>query len=297
MRSLTDSPFISQHADSITSLASKINEAKVVQIITPADIEGVLAMIQLESAFLDLGINYRRKILPQLRHVGGDDDYEMPELEGFIIRISPNSDAITKLVIESEYVEISPLTTEFSISSSTKKHIGAVDCVLFCSAIASTLSPEGSRVRKVRPLTVTGSWLRQGSEVNYDPVYSFLRDHLDDEGSIDVRPITEVENIENGMVPNLSERMLKKLTKSWPEMNFEERSSALSELVLPVLRTDTISTMRLEELIWHRIVIPGCPTDIASQLKIAQDNWPMKDEEARLYASQVADKLLTNGYF
>ena len=54
-------------------------------------------------------------------------------------------------------------------------------------------------------------------------------------------------------------------------MDVEQRSSAISELVLPSLRLGGISTMRLEELVWHRAMIPGNDIDIASQLHQAQE--------------------------
>ena len=38
-----------------------ISSAKVVQLMAPADIEGVLALAQLESALLDNSQHYRRR--------------------------------------------------------------------------------------------------------------------------------------------------------------------------------------------------------------------------------------------
>ena len=125
---------------------------------------------------------------------------------------------------------------------------------------------------------------------------SVLRDHLDDEGSIDIRPLPEVSSPASGMIPGLSDRMLKRLSKGWGEMDVDERSSAISELVLPAMREDGLSTMRLEELIWHRAMIPGVETDIASQLYLSGNDWPETVDDARLHASGIADLLIKNGH-
>jgi len=296
LRSLLESPIFSSVEDVVSQISEKISEAKVVQIITPADIEGVLSLVQVESSFLDSKINYRRKIFPERKHVT-NDDYELTNLEGLKIIIAPFDEAKSNIEIKDDVIYLSPVSVEFQIDNSNKKHIGVIDTVALSACIASTIAPQGNRVRKVRPLSIAGNWLRQGVEVNYDPVYSIFRDHLNEEGSIDVRPITETIEIADGMIPDLPTRMLKKLKGKWGEMSFDERTSALSELVLPLLRNTTISTMRLEELIWHRMLIPGCDIDIASQLKIANDGWPDEDNAARLHASTVSDKLISQGYF
>ena len=80
-------------------------------------------------------------------------------------------------------------------------------------------------------------------------------------------------------------------------MDVEQRSSAISELVLPSLRLDGISTMRLEELVWHRAIIPGNDVDIASQLHTAQGLWPGEEIEAKVHASNILDGLIKNGHF
>ena len=54
--------------------------------------------------------------------------------------------------------------------------------------------------------------------------------------------------------------------------------------------------MRLEELIWHRAVVPGSDVDMASQLYMANSIWPQKEDEAKVHASSVLDNLIVNGY-
>lgn len=296
MRSLFETPIFSNIEDVVNQISDKISNASVVQIITPADIEGVLSLVQVESSFLDSKMNYRRKIFPERKHVINFEQ-ELPDLEGLKIIISPFDEPKSNLEIKGDIIYLSPISVEFQTDNSNKNHIGVIDTVALCACVASIIAPQGNRVRKVRPLSIAGNWLRQGVEVNYDPVYSIFRDHLNEEGTIDVRPITETVEIADGMIPDLPTRMLKKLRVRWGEMSFDERTAALSELVLPLLRNDAISTMRLEELIWHRMLIPGCDLDIASQLKIASDSWPDEDNAARLHASTVSDKLISQGHF
>ncbi len=296
MKNLLDCPIFSGQQEVISQISRILQQSNVVQIVTPADLQGVLSMIQLEASLLDSGINYRRKILPARKHVVAGE-LSLPDLEGLIVLINPFAEPSSKLAISDEKILINPIFSEFETEGSRNPHQGTLDCVAICSSIAAHISPDGARVRKVRPLTISGNWLRQGVEINYDPVYSLLRDHLNREGTLDVRSIVEVDELADDMIPDLSSRMLNKLAKRWDEMDFDNRSSALSELILPVLRNSKISTMRIEELIWHRLIIPGCAMDIASQLHLATNEWPDDDEKARLHASLVADKLLIEGHF
>ena len=278
------------------AIADQIKTAKLVQLMAPADLEGVLALAQLEAAFLDINLHYRRRVLPPRKHVSRDHIHELPDVDGLIIHIDPFFESQSTFEMEENHIHVFPLLVQIHFESSKKEHHGAVDCVAICAAIASLLAPDGSRVRKQRFLAATGCWLRQGIDSNYDPVMSLLRDHLDREGSIDICPLPEVPNPVVEMIPNFPERMLKRLSKAWVQMDVEQRSSAISELVLPTLRSEGISTMRLEELIWHRCMIPGVDVDIASQLHAANVNWPEDLDAARVHASSIADELIINGH-
>jgi hypothetical protein len=296
MNNLLQLSVFSSIEDKLAEVCEVINSAKLIQLMAPADLEGILALAQLEAAFLDNSIHYRRRVLAPRKHVGRDHIDELPEVDGLIIHIDPFSESRSSFEIVEEVIHIYPLEVELKFSESEKPHHGAIDCVAICAAISAILSPEGARVRKQRSMMIAGSWLRQGLNTNYDPVMLLLRDHLDSEGSIDIRPLPEVSKPAPGMIPGLSERMLKRLSKGWAEMDIDARSSAISELVLPALREDGISTMRIEELIWHRAMIPGFDSDIASQLHLATKNWPSQEDEARVHASEIADLLIMNGH-
>ena len=296
VNNLLQSTIFSSLEGQLNKICEAIGSANLVQLMTSADLDGVLALAQLEAAFLDNSLHYRRRVLPPRRHVGRDHVHELPDVDGLIIHIDPFLETQTLLEIGEKYIHIYPLAVELDFESSDKKHHGALDCVSICAVLASMLSPDGARVRKQRPMAIAGCWLRQGMESNYDPVMSMLRDHLDQEGSIDIRPLPEVPNPASGMIPGLAERMLKRLVKRWPEMDVEARSAAISELILPALRMDGISTMRLEELVWHRAMIPGIESDIASQLHLAGIGWPDDVDKARVHASSIADSLIMNGH-
>ena len=296
MNNLLHSTIFSSLEEQLSDVAKHIGSAKIVQLMAPADLEGVLALAQLEAGLLDNSQHYRRRVLPPRRHVGRDHEHELPEVDGLIIHIDPFHQTQNTLEINENYIHIFPLSVSVKFDSSTKEHNGAVECVAICAAIAAILAPEGTRVRKQRSMAFSGSWLRGGADANYDPVMSILRDHLDAEGSIDICPLPEVPEPEIDMIPGLSKMMLKRLTKSWPEMDVDQRSAAISELVLPTLRLDGISTMRLEELIWHRAMIPGNGIDIASQLHSANEQWPEDLDEAKIHASSILDSLITNGH-
>ena len=296
MNNLLQSVIFSPLENQLSQVCEAIKSAKLVQLMAPADLDGILALAQLEAAFLDVSLHYRRRVLPPRKHVARGEVQELPEVDGLIIHIDPFHETQNLIEITENFIHLFPLSVEVGFEESEKVHRGAVDCVATCAALAAILSPEGVRVRKQRSMAIAGCWLRQSMDSNYDPVMSVLRDHLDDEGSIDIRPLPEVSSPASGMIPGLSDRMLKRLSKGWGEMDVDERSSAISELVFPAMREDGLSTMRLEELIWHRAMIPGVETDIASQLYLSGNDWPETVDDARLHASGIADLLIKNGH-
>ena len=280
----------------LSEVSQTIVAAETIQLMAPADIEGMLALSQLEASFLDNGISYRRRVLAPRKHVPRDEISVKSVGEGLTIHIDPFHESVESFIISEELIHICPSLVEVSFGTSSKIHHGAIDCVAICGALASMIAPDGARVRRQRSMVLAGTWLRQSMEANYDPIMSMLRDHLDEEGSIDIRTIVEVKSPALGMIPGLSERMLKRLQKGWVTMDVDERSSAISELVLPSLRIEGLSTMRLEELIWHRALVPGHDIDIASQLYLQNEAWPIDADSARVHASTIADNLIVNGH-
>ena len=108
-------------------------------------------------------------------------------------------------------------------------------------------------------------------------------------------PLPEVPSPAPEMIPGLSERMLSRLQKGWPKMDAASRASALSELILPTLVNPTLSTPRLEELVWHRLVIGTSDVDVMSQVFLAEKAWPDDTGQAKIHASKLADLFLQTG--
>ncbi|MGB0312526.1 MAG: hypothetical protein ACPGDD_01400 [Poseidonia sp.] len=97
------------------------------------------------------------------------------------------------------------------------------------------------------------------------------------------------------MMPGLSERQLKRLAKVWPTMDADQRSMAISELLLPCVTESELSTPRLEELTWHRMLVGDEHIDLASQLHVVKQAWPEEADAGRLFASGLLDRWLGTG--
>ena len=79
-------------------------------------------------------------------------------------------------------------------------------------------------------------------------------------------------------------------------MDIDARSAALSELILPTLADSSLSTPRLEELVWHRLMIGTSDVDVMSQIYLAEKAWPEDSAEAKIHASKLADLFLKTGH-
>ena len=282
----------------ILELSEQIKVADMVHIHAPADLSGLLALSMLESAFLDTGIKYRRRFLPSDQHIPRDERLQ-PELpkEGLLIFIAPFEDTWTlEELPPTKYIHITPLSVSVRLGSKQSERRGALDVVAQCAALAAQMAPNGQKVRLLRPFAATGLWLREALDTTFDPIHTAVRDHLREEGSFRVVPLPEVPSPASGMIPGLSERMLSRLQKGWLKMDIDTRSSALSELILPTLTDSSLSTPRLEELVWHRLMIGTSDVDVMSQIFSAEKAWPEESSDAKIYSSKLADFFLKTGH-
>ena len=246
---------------------------------------------------IDEKISYRRRLLLARRDVPRDEVDRLPDTEGLLIHIDPFSHSSEGLSVAKNLIHITPFATIMEFEGSTTSHQGVVDSVAICAALANRLSNNSPRVRRLRPLSMAGQWLRDSLDATYDPALTVLRNHLDEEGSIQVVALPEVTDPDLSALDGIAVRMLKRLTKSWPEMNSDQRSQALSELALPVLREAKISTPRIEELIWRRAIIAEDGKDLASVLNEVRTKWPEGGDQTRVHASEMSDRLISNGAF
>lgn len=282
----------------ILELSEQIKVADMVHIHAPADLSGLLALSMLESAFLDTGIKYRRRFLPSDQHIPRDERLQ-PELpkEGLLIFIAPFEDTWTLDELPpTKYIHITPLSVSVRLGSKQSERRGALDVVAQCAALAAQMAPNGQKVRLLRPFAATGLWLREALDTTFDPIHTAVRDHLREEGSFRVVPLPEVPSPASGMIPGLSERMSSRLQKGWLKMDIDTRSSALSELILPTLTDSSLSTPRLEELVWHRLMIGTSDVDVMSQIFLAEKAWPEESSDAKIHSSKLADFFLKTGH-
>ena len=287
----------SEVKERIQNLSKQIRDASMVHIHAPADLSGLLSLSMLESAFLDTGVKYRRRFLPSHKSLPRDERAQPENIQdGLLIFIAPFEDTWEMNELpETEYIHITPLSVVVRLGANQSERRGALDVVAQCAALAAELVPNGQKVRLLRPFAGTGLWLREALDTTFDPIHTAIRDHLRDEGSFRMVPLPEVPSPAPGMIPDLSERMLSRLQKGWMKMDVTSRSSALSELILPTLENSSLSTPRLEELVWHRLMIGTSDIDVMSQVHLAEKAWPSDALKAKTHASKLADSFLKTG--
>jgi hypothetical protein len=279
--------------DSVIEEAVTFLQSEPLMLMTTADLHSILALGFLESALLDRGISYSRRILPPNSHIPPDENNLIPNQDNSsILFVDPwsriESSLPNVLVLSAQPVEV-----EFSHSSTKRR--GRIDVVLQSSAIASSLSPNGARSKRCRPYSGCGQWLMESLDTTMDPIHTLIRDFLRDEGSIQVSPLPDVQDPSVEMIPLASPRRLQRLKKLWDKMDASSRAQALSEYSLPLLSSSGISTARLEELIWKRMLIPNQSSDLASILFQIMKDWPSESDSAILHAGRMLDELLKTG--
>ncbi|MEC8106511.1 MAG: hypothetical protein VX115_02105 [Candidatus Thermoplasmatota archaeon] len=262
-------------------------------LVTTADLTSVLALGFLESALLDRGISYSRRILPPNSHIPPDEVDLVPKQSGVnVLFIDPWNRVETSM--ENAFI-IAPKPVEVEFRNSQTSRRGRVDAVLQCAVVASVLATNGSRTKRCRPYAGCGQWLMESLDTTIDPIHTMVRDFLRDEGTIQVLPLPEIPDASVAMMPRASPRRLKRLQKLWMEMDAPTRAQALSEFSLPLLSSEGLSTARLEELIWKRMRIPNESTDLATSLYRLTKAWPEQADAAVLHAGRLADEILKTG--
>ena len=262
-------------------------------LVTTADLTSVLALGFLESALLDRGISYSRRILPPNSHIPPDEVDLVPKQSGVnILFIDPWNRVETSM--ENAFI-IAPKPVEVEFRNSPTSRRGRVDAVLQCAVIASVLAMNGSRTKRCRPYAGCGQWLMESLDTTIDPIHTIVRDFLRDEGTIQVLPLPEIPDASVAMMPLASPRRLKRLQKLWTEMDAPTRAQALSEFSLPLLSSEGLSTARLEELIWKRMRIPNESTDLGTSLYRLTKAWPEQADAAVLHAGRLTDEILKTG--
>ena len=298
MRDLLSSPFVQPVSDKLQADLECIKSSELIHLHAPANLEGLLAIGQLEAACLDAGIKYRRRFYLPKHHRPRDELLEISSPSSGVNVVIASEEETWQVddLADVDGVNFVPLATSVQMGSQHRIHHGSLDCVIQCAAIAALLAPNGRRVRKLRPYLSLGLWLRGALDTTLDPIHSAALLHLKEEGSIRIVPLPEVIQPRQGMIPHLPERRLMKLQKAWPGMNVDERKQALSELILPCLTDSSLSTPRLEELVWKRMLVGEEKIDLASQAYALREGWPEDADASRLHAAKRLDHWLRTGF-
>lgn len=281
MRSLLEVEPLAALADNLRTVADALPDSGSVTLLSSPTLEGAFALAQLEAAMLDADLPYRRRFLPR-------------EATGSCIEIGEGSArgepiSVTKSPLKLRLV---PLTVVALHGHDGAAHKGTLSPVAQAAALAEAIAPDGERVRSLRPWALTGNWCSGGLDQGYDPVYSRLRDHLREEGSIRVVALPEVETPDLSALPGLDPKRLASTRTSWQSLDMEQRADALAALALPLVLQSSPATARLEELLWHRILIAGSESDLHSTLSKLENDWV----ETPATASALIDQLIVGGF-
>lgn len=297
MRDLLNSPFVQPVSDKLHADLECMKSSELLHLHAPANLEGLLAIGQLEAACLDAGIKYSRRFYLPKHHRPRDEILEIPPPSSGVNVVIASEEETWQVedLPDVDGLQFVPLATRVQMGNQHRIHHGSLDCVIQCAAIAALLAPNGRRVRKLRPYMSLGLWLRGALDTTLDPIHSAVLLHLKEEGSVRIVPLPEVGQPRQGMIPHLPERRLIKLHKAWPTMNVDERKQALSELVLPCLTDSSLSTPRLEELVWKRMLVGQEAVDLASQAEALRQEWPEDADASRIHAAQRLDHWLRTG--
>lgn len=278
-------------------VATTLSAGNHVVLDGAADLNVVLGLVQLEAAMLDRGLPYRRALSPSTHFV--------PSTERLPPDVAPGE--LRCVVLDEEEAHPSlpstsgPLHRFVSVGASVdlgreqRSRTGALSPALLCALVAEQMAPAGPRVRRVRPWALLAQWGRGALDASYDPWYTVLRDHLCEEGSLRVASLADVETMPSSLPDGLSASLLNRLRKAWPRMDHEARARGFSEAVLPALRRTNVASARLEEMIWHRPVLPGQPLDVLEQASRLADEVHVDSAQGQLSMSRRMDLLLTSG--
>lgn len=287
MRLLADEEIFSPIEEILRSAASMVNSGKRITISTPEPtLSSSLAMAPLEAAFLDEGIPYRRVI------TNGPEPKSVGIFSPFIL-IDPSIEEVNFTENISALVIGGGIATTAHMGQHGKRRNGVLTPTAISHALAQLISPSGKRVRRMRPWLISGNWIHPSMDTTYDPVYTTLRDLLEEEGSISVVPLPEVPSPEKSTRPWVNEADLEAVKGRWQHLDAEGRARAISHLMRPGLGLSAPSTSRFEELGWHCILAPSWDSDLASQIRTASSLWNGTSKDVA--AGKLIDMLISRG--
>ena len=283
MGNLLENQILSSLSDEFIIASSEISKSKSrILIVSEPSLIGAISLASVECALLDSSIPYRRRF-------SLSEQQESP-----IIRIHSDPNA------GEPFFQIHPLSlclqsqvVEGLRGSSGDSRKGPLTVIAQAYALAECINPDSNRLRRMKPWILSGNWLASALDNTYDAVYSTLRDYLSLEGTVQIVPLTEVQELNLGNYPWLEKSKFSEISKGWNSMNLQEREKTLFVLIRDSLQMSTPSTSRLEELVWHCVIGTGWESDLASQILLANSFWDsLTPIEA---ASEVTDQIVGSG--
>ena len=279
MRDISELDFFSSIREPFRNFAREVcNRKKKILLISQPNITGALAIAPIEAALLDSGLPYRRRFTDK-----------NPDSETFVHVAEDSGRGRTS----NNGIVISEFVVEGLRGSSGDSKKGPLSTVAQAHFLATEINPSSERLRRLRPWILSGNWVGDSLDRAYDPVYSFLRDYLSEQGVISVVPVTEVKSPESDNYPWIEEAELWRMTDLWQTSNLEKRERIMGELAMPIFNSTIPSTTRVEELLWHCVIAPNWESYLSSQIFSANSFWDTKKPVEAAY--KIADLLVSTG--
>ncbi|MEC7364933.1 MAG: hypothetical protein VYC73_02750, partial [Candidatus Thermoplasmatota archaeon] len=178
MRDISELDVFSPIREPFRNFAREVcDRKKKILLISQPNITGALAIAPIEAALLDSGLPYRRRFTNQ-----------SPDSETFVHVAEDSGKGRTS----NDGIVISEFVVEGLRGSSGDSRKGPLCTVAQAHFLATEINPSSERLRRLRPWILSGNWVGDSLDRAYDPVYSFLRDYLSEQGVIRVVPVTEV---------------------------------------------------------------------------------------------------------
>ncbi|GIT10831.1 MAG: hypothetical protein CM1200mP32_03240 [Methanobacteriota archaeon] len=170
------SSVLSQAADQLRSSSSPI------LLLAAPSLQGALAIAPIEAGPLgDAGLPYRRRFRLQ-----------SPSDGSWVHVLGPADESGPRLSSDPTQLSLAGTVVEGLTGHQGDSRKGPLTAVAQSHALAQEISPDGTRVRRLRPWAISGNWLHSALDTTYDPVFTALRDALAEDGSIRVVPLPEV---------------------------------------------------------------------------------------------------------
>ena len=283
MRTLLEAEPLAPVSETLSQAADQLRSSNTTILLLAApSLQGALAIAPLEAALVDTGLPYRRRFR-----------LEAPSEGSWVHILGPADESGPRLSSNPLQLSLSGTVVEGLTGHQGDSRKGPLTAVAQSHALAQAICPDGARIRRLRPWTISGNWLHSALDTTYDPVFTALRDALVQDDSIKVVPLPEVPEPNISASTWIDPTALDAVTSRWPSLDKEGRARALSHLMRPALSRSTPSTARLEEIGWHCVLGPGWSTDLAGQITSAADLW--KENPAAVAAGRVVDSLLRRG--